>query len=268
MLLRAGTSLVWLGVITRITSASDRCADTNSLPVPPSKTVQLLDTIQEMRSLQEIAIHLGSGPSSQRIYQFFTKPHPRYRIIQNKRWGVAILPLPDTFEEYIRGGAKSPLRNNRKRALTAGYSYQRLDPFMRIEEIMEIHRSAAVRQGRPIDPVYLDVHKVTEYFRESGEWIDAVLNKEGKVRAYADVPVYGELASFNRLLGHADDLENGIMYLLISETVRRLIETKAQTQLPRFAMYDTFFGAASGLHYFKRRMGFSAFKIRWSCGVR
>jgi hypothetical protein len=53
------------------------------------------------------------------------------------------------------------------------------------------------------------------------------------------------------------------MYLLVSEVIREHIERRGPDGLPIWAMYDTFWGAAPGLAYFKRRFGFAPYTVTW-----
>jgi hypothetical protein len=50
------------------------------------------------------------------------------------------------------------------------------------------------------------------------------------------------------------------MHLLIVDIVARLIER----QRVRYVMYDTFFGAQSGLQSFKRIVGFEPYRVKYS----
>lgn len=90
-----------------------------------------------------------------------------------------------------------------------------------------------------------------------------VFDTEGTLKAYAHVPVCGEVFVFSRLLGHGADLDKGIMYLLISEVIREMINFKQAKGYPCWAMYDTFFGASPGLRYFKERLGFKPYRVKW-----
>jgi len=42
-----------------------------------------------------------------------------------------------------------------------------------------------------------------------------------------------------------------------------MIEHTTKHEVPLWGMYDTFFGASSGLRYFKERLGFRPYKVRW-----
>jgi hypothetical protein len=78
--------------------------------------------------------------------------------------------------------------------------------------------------------------------------------------AYLWVVKSGELAVLSRLLGHADHLSNGVMYLLITSYIEQELFKLHDV---RFVMYDTFFGAGDGLKLFKTRCGFRPYKVKW-----
>jgi hypothetical protein len=69
---------------------------------------------------------------------------------------------------------------------------------------------------------------------------------------------------FETLLGYADALEAGVMYLLMSEVIGTTIAERDATGSPEWAMYDTFWGAAPGLAYFKERVGFKPYTVDWA----
>ena len=96
------------------------------------------------------------------------------------------------------------------------------------------------------------------------EAMPAVIDADGRVRAYVDLVIVGEVAIVSRILGHAQHLSNGIMYLLIDGIVDYLIGHKQETGLPLWLMYDTFFGAPEGLWYFKERLGFRPHRVKWA----
>jgi hypothetical protein len=107
-----------------------------------------------------------------------------------------------------------------------------------------------------MDQRYLD--KVTHY--EHLPHVDhfGVLNGDGRLVAYANIGRYGNFSAFSQLIGVRNN--DGIMHLLIVDIVARLIER----QRVRYVMYDTFFGAQSGLQNFKRIVGFEPYRVKYS----
>jgi hypothetical protein len=204
-------------------------------------------------------IALSGGQDAAETYRCFTAPHPRFFFLQNKRWGAAILPLPTNFEDYLKDEL---LRRKRKRCLAHGYSFAEVDPNVRFEEIFAVNKSMAQRQGRDMDTCYVEPDALRKYYSLKRTTY-AVLDTTGIVRAYASVPVYGEVFILSRLLGHGEHLGEGIMYLLVSEIVREMIGLRSERGAPNWGMYDTYFGAPAGLRFFKERLGFRPYNVKW-----
>src|SRR5690242_522643 len=221
-----------------------------------------LALVTEMLSLTEVTIRMSGSEASKRMFEFFTQPHPRYKLIQNKRWGAGLFPLPDRFEDYLKGKDKQTLRTNRRRSLSLEHRFDTIEPSHYLNDILAINESLQIRQGQPMDADYLYLEQLEMWTKDKPE-IYGVFDRHGVLKAYAHAPVCGEVFILSRLLGHADELENGIMYLLISEVVREMIERKYRDGMPLWAMYDTFFGASPGLRFFKERLGFRPYKARW-----
>jgi hypothetical protein len=224
---------------------------------------RLLLLSQEILSLPEVIIRMCGDSDAKNIFDGFTKPHPRYKLIQNKRWGVALLKLPNQFHDYIKGKDKQALRSNRRRAMDLGFRFDSFDPISHLDEILEINTSMEARQGIPMAVSYQTVECVKMWVKgKDALW--GVFDGCGVLKAYAHVSICGEVFIFSRLLGHGQDLDKGIMYLLVSEIIRKMTEHKEEHGSPLWSMYDTFFGASPGLRYFKQRLGFSPYKVRWT----
>lgn len=228
----------------------------------PLHVKHLISVLREMTALERIRISMG--PSCP-LYSYFTKPHPRFRIIGNKQWGVALLRVPAVFEEYLRGAERQAVRTNRNRAIKLGYTFAEFSPIRQLDDILNVNRSSDERQGHPMPAEYLDRAALEAYFGDK-DTVYGVCDHEGKIRAYCYAPVYGEVCVLSRLLGHGDHLKNGVMYFLLSEIIREQVAQRRSTGLPLWFMYDTFFGALPGLRYFKERMGFVPYKVDWTLG--
>ena len=219
------------------------------------------DLLRVLR-LPGVTVALSGGPDAAAAYGNFTARHPRLFFIQKKRWGVALLALPPSFEAYLHGTSRQALRSNRKRCLSLGYTFRTIDPNSHLEQILRINTSQKRRQGRDMDTPYVDREALHQYF--SGERTTyGVLDSGSVLRAYACAPVYGEVFVLSRLLGEGDCLEQGIMYFLVSEIVREMIRERSQRGYPIWGMYDTYFGAQPGLRYFKDRLGFAPHNVKW-----
>jgi hypothetical protein len=206
---------------------------------------------------------MSGGDEARAAFRAFTARHPRFRVTGAKRWGVALVRLPATFDEYLAGPSKEYLRRQRRRAEKAGYRYAIVTPGDRLPEILAINRSAPSRQGRAMATSYVDTGRVAETFATVPA-LHGILDARGTLRAYADAPRFGEVIVFSLILGHADDLEHGLMYLLVSEVIRSWLDDRGAGTSPAWVMYDTFWGASRGLAYFKERCGFRPYTVEWA----
>ena len=188
--------------------------------------------------------------------------HPRLPIMARKRWGVALIRLPATFAEYLAGGPKQAVRTNRRRATAAGYRYATVPTRDYLDDIFEINASEPSRQGRPMAEDYLDRDEVARQ-AERHPISHGILDADGRLRAYAITRDVGDAIILSTILGHAAALDDGVMYLLVSEVIRTAIEGRRADSTPLWVMYDTYWGAKPGLAYFKRRAGFLPYTVDW-----
>jgi hypothetical protein len=226
------------------------------------KLPRLVATIRDLRQLPDVRIEMSGSEPCRELYEAFTRRHPRWRLIQNKRWGVALLALPEHVGDYDRVASRL-LRRRVKHATEAGFSFDRVDPSQRIDEVLAINRSATDRQGRPMHPDYFDEGLVRGNL-ERAERVFGVTDKAGVLKAYLCLRNCGEVACIERLVGHADALEAGVMYLLIWGTVRAVIAERTPDGKPAWFMYDTFPGASEGLRTFKHVIGCRPYRVSWT----
>jgi hypothetical protein len=191
-------------------------------------------------------------------YRYFTKRHLKYKIIQHKSWGAALIDLAqcDTRDKYFdRIKGKNCGAWHAKRARARGYVLAEIDRNRHVDAIHDIHTSVDERQGRPMDARYLEKQlrfDTLANFRYYG-----VLDAKGKLMAYATIGHYGNFSAFDQLIGYRNN--DGIMHLLVSEIVARLID---EGQV-RYVMYDTYFGALPGLRQFKTVLGFEPYRAQF-----
>lgn len=226
------------------------------------KLVKLFNILLELHSLPIVKIRLFGNEKCRKIYSAFTRPHPKYKIIRAKCIGVALLKIPDTFEDFLKGGERQALRTNRTKALKEGFKYSQFEAKQYVEDILAINTSAPVRQAKPMDKSYLTREMVLKFIEENPV-LHGVFNKEGTLVAYSQTVLCGEVLILNRIIGHAAFVDQGIMYLLVSEIVKEMISLKKENGLPLWIMYDMFFGALPGLRYFKERLGFKPYRVIW-----
>lgn len=209
----------------------------------PGKTLQLDVTHEEGR----------------RMYESFNKRHPRIPVFRNKSIGVALVDLHHfkSKEEYLLSvnGKNSAAYFSRK-AAKAGYCIKKFNPAHYHQAIIEIHKSNPERQGGNLPSSYFEElsYPINEYNSYYGVFKDELLC--GYIWAIES----GDTVVFSRIMGHHDFLKEGIMYLLATAVIGSYIDEKPNIA---YAMYDTYFGASEGLKMYKRRLGFTAFKVNW-----
>jgi hypothetical protein len=194
-----------------------------------------------------------------KMHRYFTRPHPKYLIFQNKSLGAALVDLArfSTRDEYMAAikGANSADKQAAK-AKRKGYRVVEIERNDFIDDIHEINNSVEIRQGRPMDPSYREktlVYPIDKNYKYFG-----VLNSEGKLMAYGDLGFYGNFFAFNRVLGVRNN--DGMMHLMVTEIICQLIESRNS----RYLMYDTYFGASPGLRTFKTMLGFEPYRAKYS----
>jgi hypothetical protein len=219
----------------------------------------VLTDVRTAATMPRVRIVLSRGrPDEERLLRGFRRRHPRYKLVRFKSVGVALLPLAgvDDVDAYL-----APRRYARRRVTRAerlGYSFGLFEPEARRAELLAIHASIPERQGRPIDPEYLDADAVYE----TGPHIEyAGVFREGRVVAYSRLHYAGEIVAMMRVMGHGAHLDDGVMFLLAAGIVGHV---KAEHPETRYVFYDTFFGAGEGLRTFKQRLGFTPHYVRWT----
>lgn len=192
-------------------------------------------------------------------YRYYTKPHPRYKLIRNKTIGAALLDLSGLYSaeqylELIKG--KNAGAWHAKRARGRGYRLRHIDRNAHIDDIHAINTSLEERQGRPMDAKYREKQA---YFDTLGHFrYYGLFNPEGRLVAYANLGHYGNFASFSQLIGVRNN--DGIMHMMVVDIACELIGE----QRVRYLMYDTFFGAQPGMQAFKKILGFRPYRARYA----
>lgn len=217
----------------------------------------------ELARLPSVPIEMCGDERCRDLYEAFTRRHARWRLIQNNRWGVALLPIPEEFDHYFRDPKQAHLRKQVGRAIRAGFTFAKLDPVARLDEIMVINRSAEVRQGQAMHPAYFDQDTVRRYLERTAE-VFGVLDAAGVLRGYFCFRICGPVACGERILGDANFVGNGIMYLLIAEVVRELTRSRQADGSPRWLYFDMFPGASPGMRQFKHWIGCEPYRVSWS----
>lgn len=226
------------------------------------KLSQLFDLIIAISKLPvaRLEFRLEIDPDNvEKFYKYFTRRHPRYKIVQNKALGAALVDLAkfQTRAEYMETikGSNSA-EHHARRARTKGYRVVEINKNAYVDHIHEINNSVEVRQGRPMGAAYRE--KQTHYTTDKNFKYYGVVNAAGKLTGYADVGFFGDFAAFNRVIGMRNN--DGAMHLLVVEIVSQMIEYRNL----HYIMYDTYFGASPGLKTFKKMLGFEPYRAKYS----
>lgn len=226
------------------------------------KITELCRLTAQLATLPVARLHFCShlAPKHVReVYEYFTKPHPKYKLIKNKSFGAALIDLRafGSDKDFLASlQARGRATAERRRALKRGHYLRRIDRNQFIEGIHHVNTSCLLRQGQPMAPDYLEKQLHYEdlpHFRYYG-----MFDRHEKLIAYCNLGLFGSFAMIDRVIGLRNG--DGAMYLLMTEIAAELI---AERQLD-YLMYDTFFGALPGLRDFKRRLGFQPYRARYT----
>jgi hypothetical protein len=85
-----------------------------------------------------------------------------------------------------------------------------------------------------------------------------VHDRDDVLVAYSTIYRMGDLALVSQILGHADHLENEIMYLLVQGIVG------AEAPYGGYLVYNRYDSGTDGLRFFKDRCGFQRTDVEWA----
>jgi hypothetical protein len=187
---------------------------------------------------------------------------PLFEQMSSGRYDVcSVLPIPASVDEW-----RDAHRTARKRADRAARRHYWAHPIGRhkyADDIYAINTSAAVRQGRPMASGYsvrpseqpLPVYPCARHaIRTYG-----VLDERASLVAYLWLYRSGQLALVSQVLGHADHLENEIMYLLF----QNVLAYESMIDPDGFVVYNRHDSGTDGLRFFKERIGFEPMEVEW-----
>lgn len=172
----------------------------------------------------------------------------------------SVMEIPTDMGEW-----RADHRTARKRADRAerrGYTFQHIRRHERADEIHAINTSAPERQGRPMSSGYQQRpseaplpkypcprHRVSTYGVES---------EDGTLVAYLWLYRAGQLGLVSQILGHADHLENEVMYLLWQGML-----AAEKSDPDGYVVYNRHDSGTEGLRFFKERAGLEEREVRW-----
>lgn len=215
------------------------------------------NTIKQIFTLPKISLYLDGA---QEQFKFYNQLHPKYKIIKRKTLGVCLVDLRafESHEEYLKTiNGKNSAAYYARKAQKRGYSFQQINRNDFIDQIYEINTSAEIRQGIPMLREF--TNKVEHFPDERHYRYYGVLDKEGILRSYCWSVVSGQVMIVDTLLGHKKFLNDGIMYLLLTNIVKESMKIRNVTHL----MYDMYFGGQKGLKMFKTKLGFQPYHVKW-----
>src|ERR1019366_9274612 len=121
-----------------------------------ARVLQAISDIREAARLPSITVSLMREAAKENhpfflrcVDEFYTdcvKRHPRFPLVRNYEYGVAICLLPSTADIYV-SSIEASARRNVKKAGRAGYHFARMNYNDWLPDIARIRRSATVRQG-------------------------------------------------------------------------------------------------------------------------
>jgi hypothetical protein len=131
-------------------------------------------------------------------------------------------------------------------------------------DLNDLRSSARERQGREMPASYLEAQ---DWPRDElpacprhGDYFHGVVSGGGKLVAYLHVVQCGDSARFNTILGHADYLADGAVWLL---TLRALEYHRDECDARHGIYYTHDSGHGGGLRYFKERFRFRPAVVSW-----
>lgn len=222
---------------------------------------ETIDLIKETVRNPKLVIDCFGDAYAKEIWSTFNERHPNFPLMRRKTFGAAMREIPSR-EQILDGPQFATTRRAVRKAEKAGYTFRSMRAADYFEQIIAVNRSSEERQGRPISLSYTDLKQVEAYNAQPGDWY-GVFDKNGQLQAYTHVPIFGDAFLFSRILGNRTFLNDGIMHLLVAETLRVMGEKRDAAGHPNWAMYDMLIGAGAGLREFKRRTGFHPRRVRW-----
>ncbi len=185
---------------------------------------------------------------------------PLYEQLREGYELCSVMPIPDLITDW-----RDEHKTARKRATKCselGYKFRLVKRHKRAEEIYAINTSKAVRQKRPMSAGYSqppsgdpDPHYPC---RRHGIHAYGVEDSEGTLVAYLWLYRAGQLGLVSQILGHADHLEHGIMYLLWQGMI-----TVESFDPDGFVVYNRHDSGTEGLRFYKERVGLEETAVAW-----
>jgi len=230
-----------------------------------------------MRTMPRVTIDLmlrdaaSNDPFFARIvrehYEMATRRHRRLFIVRNLVYGVALCPMPATFDNYFMM-IDASARRNYKKAVREGCSFRPIEINSYLPEVGKIRASTEVRQGKLMPENYrsgepaqaFNVHRSLNRTHDYA-YFGAFLGDE--LIGYSYCLIAGDFCGIEHVLGHAQHLSLGVVPQLIIGMAKYVFENHP---LVKYYAYGSYFGCAETMKRFKRKFGFVPHKVNWVLG--
>lgn len=188
----------------------------------------------------------------------------RQQMTEGRYDEMSVLPIPLDLEEWRSENRTARRRANRARH--RGYWARGFERAWHADHIHAINTSTDQRQGRPMSKGYRDYPSdspLPEYpcarhaIRTTG--VFTVVGDLETLVAYLVMIRAGELALVSQILGHADHLENEVMFLLFEKALEREIEADPAA----LVVYNRHDSGTPGLRFHKELLGFQPMPVEW-----
>ena len=210
----------------------------------------------------KIEVTMYGGQNAKSIFLSHTAPHRKLRVVGNKTLGVALIELPQETGSIFKGRYFGEARRKANRARKKGFYYQKVSAIKYFDAIYSINTSASVRQNRPLDDYMVDVLQVQKFCEKNPE-IYGIFDPHGKLQAYGQGVLCGEVYVLQRFIGHCDYLNTGIMFFLMFELLSDLVNIRKTNGVPLWVQHDMYFVKSAGARQFKKETGFSPYNVKW-----
>jgi hypothetical protein len=185
---------------------------------------------------------------------------PLYRQMSGGAYDkCSVMALPLSLEEWRAEHATARKRADKAQRL--GYRFVNVIRDRVADEIFAINTSIPIRQGRAMSPGYLEKPPTTPDplypCERHGVHPYGVEAKDGTLVAYVWIYRSGQLCLVSQILGHADHLEHGIMYLLWQGMLT------SEPPDNGYLVYNRWDSGGDGLRFYKTRVGLVETAVRW-----
>lgn len=227
-----------------------RALPTSRLRCLLSRPAETLTACHDLLRLPRLTMALTDSPDGKAIRKAVRPPRSPLRLLPH----AAVLVLPETAEEYVRGASRQTLRRKVRNARRAGITWRVVDDprekLKLIEHADEWERNTPRAQYRNPNPA-------NDVLAEFGLWLLAC-SPDGHPLVLSVTPVDGEWAMLNyfRSLGAGEE-QSVARYFLMTVLVEHLIASGVRYLFNA----GTPIRVSNGLRHYQRMIGFRNFRL-------